>query len=288
METVTILRELWRRRRLVAVAALAAALVGFLLTSTLALPPKSRKYEVGVASTRILVDTPHSQVVEVAPRGSDALGTRASLLSNLMTEGEVKAEIARRADVPPRKLIAATESEAEPGLPPAARKVEPTELHLLTTRIVINPSGEPLPIIEIATQAPDAAKAGQLAGAAVTGLRAYLDSKAAVEEVPDARRLRVTGLGAPQADTEVRGPRRVLAFAAALFVFLLGCAAIVLSTTLRRHWRAAERQEALGEQPESYGSMLDEPLGAPSLDTPLVPLTPYRRRRRDEREAKSA
>jgi len=257
METVTILRELWRRRRLVAVAALAAGLVALLLTHTLSLPPKSRKFEVGVASARILVDTPDSQVVEVAPRGSDVLGTRASLLSNLMTEGELKAEIARRAGLRPRQLIAATESEAEPGLPPAARSVDPAKLHLLTTRLVINPTGDPLPIIEIAAQAPDAAKAGQLAGAAVTGLRAYLDSKAAVEQVPDARRLGVTGLGAPQADTDVRGPRRVVAFAAALFVFLAGCAAIVLSTTLRRHWRAAERQEAFGDEPQDYGTLLD-------------------------------
>jgi hypothetical protein len=288
MEFVTILRELWRRRRLVGMAALTAVLVGVLLTYTFSLPPKSRKYEVGVASARILVDTPNSQVVEVAPRGSDALGARASLLANVMTEGEVKAEIASRAGLPPRTLIAATESDAEPGLPPAARPVDPTKLHLLTTRLVINPSGDPLPIIEIAAQAPDAAKAARLAGAAVAGLRAYLDSKAAGDEVSDARRLSVTGLGAPQATTEVRGPRRLLTLAAALFVFLAGCAAIVAFTAVQRHWRAASREDARGDDPGSYKTLLDQPLDGPSLDTPLVPLTPLRGRKRDEPTAKSA
>jgi hypothetical protein len=282
METVTILRELSRHRLLVCLAAVAAVLVGMLLTYKMSLPPQSRAYEVGVASARILVDTPRTQLVEVAPRGSEALGARASLLSALMTEGEVKSAIARRAGLSPKQLLAS--AEAEPTEMPTGGR-DPSELNLLTTRLVTDASGESLPMIEIETQAPDAARAGRLAGAAITGLEAYLDSKAATERVPDARRLSVTGLGAPQAGTEVRGPRPLIALAVALFVFLAGCAAIVLFKALQRNWRAASQEELYGDEPQGSGSLLDGPFGGPSLD---LPVTPLRRRDRDEAEAKSA
>jgi hypothetical protein len=282
METVTILRELSRHRLLVCLAAAAAILVGMLLSFKPSLPPQSRAYEVGVASARILVDTPRTQLVEVAPRGSEALGARASLLSALMTEGQVKAEIARRAGLEPKQLIAS--AEAEPTEMPTAGK-PPSELNLLTTRLVTAVSGESLPMIEIEAQAPDAAQAGRLAGAAVTGLGAYLDSKAATEKVPDARRLSVAGLGAPQASTVVRGPRRLVALAVALFIFVAGCAAIVLFKALQRNWRAASQEEMYGDEPHGSGSLLDGAFGGPSLD---LPVTPLRRRDRDEAEAKSA
>ena len=113
MEAVTILRELWRRRILVALAALASIFAAFAIAYTVTIPPESRKFEVGIATGRILVDTPDSQVVDVSPRGSGTLGIRAGLLANLMTEGEVKAAIARRAGLRPGQLHAGVEIEGE-------------------------------------------------------------------------------------------------------------------------------------------------------------------------------
>ena len=91
MDTVTILRDLWRRRLLVVGVAIVAVLVGVAVMYKVSFPPKleSRKYEVGVATSSILVDTPNSQVVEVAPKGSDTLGVRANLLASLMTDGVI-------------------------------------------------------------------------------------------------------------------------------------------------------------------------------------------------------
>ena len=89
MELVTILRELWRLRVLVLGIALLAMLVGMALAFRLP-SLESRKYEVGVATASVLVDTPNSQVIEVAPKGSDTLAMRASLLANLMAEGVVE------------------------------------------------------------------------------------------------------------------------------------------------------------------------------------------------------
>ena len=60
MELVTILRELWHRRTIVALVALVSLLVGAAVAFRLP-SLESRKYEVGIATARILVDTPKSQ-----------------------------------------------------------------------------------------------------------------------------------------------------------------------------------------------------------------------------------
>src|SRR4051795_13317546 len=113
VDSVTILRELWRVRLLVAGVALFAVLAGFVVLFKV--PSfQSRRSEVGVATARILVDTPNSQVVEVAPKGSDTLGVRANLLASLMVDGVVKEAIARRAGLPPKRLIGITEADSEP------------------------------------------------------------------------------------------------------------------------------------------------------------------------------
>ena len=194
MEAVTILRELWRRRVLVAAVAFAAVLVGFLLSYRVGLPPEPRQYTVGVATARVLVDTPQSQVIKVDPKGSDTLGLRASVLANLMVEGEARAAIARRAGLKPRQLKAVSElatevnesgSEAEPVSTAIPDK---PDIHMIRTRVIANPDGEQLPIIETDVQAPDTASATRLANATVNGLIDYLDTRAAAdEEVEDAQ-----------------------------------------------------------------------------------------------------
>ncbi|MGZ5335933.1 MAG: hypothetical protein ACXWFV_10920, partial [Solirubrobacterales bacterium] len=236
MDAVTILREIWRCRVPVGLAAVVAILVGLVLTYTVSLPPKSRKYEVGIASSRILVDTPSSQVVNVEPRGLETLGVRASVLANVMTEEEIKTIIATDAGLNPSELVAGVEFE---GALPAdlSRAVGNPEAHLLTARTPTDQDNVPLPIIEIEAQAPDSAAAVRLADAAVAGLGGYLASKAANESVPATRRLQVNGLGAPQVRQDIRGPKRVVALGVAVFVFLCGCAGILVLSALAPGWR---------------------------------------------------
>jgi hypothetical protein len=224
MDTVTILRRLWRLRLLVGIVALFALLVGVWVSYKL--PSfESRKYEVGVATARILVDTPASQVVDVAPKGSDSLGVRATLLSNLMVDGVVKSVIAKRAGIPEAKLSGIADSADGPSA--GAAKPDPRGYSLSTT-VLVTTKGDSLPIIEITAQGPDAKAAQKLATASIEGLREYLDSKAVDEQVPDGQRLRVSGLGLPQAQQQVRGPRMIFSVVAVIFVFGFGCAAILM------------------------------------------------------------
>jgi hypothetical protein len=223
-----------------------ALLAGIVIAYRISFPPKleSRRYEVGVATSRILVDTPSSQVVEVAPKGFDTLGTRAGLIASLMVDGPIKASIARRAGVRPEQIDGLSDSAAEDT---AAEKSPGRRSDVLMTSVVTNSSGGELPLIGIEAHAANPAAAARLAGAAVSGLRDYLNSKAALQKIPEARRLQVTGLGAPQARDVGRGPRRLFALAAAVFVLAAGCAAIVVFSSLASAWRAAAEDEAAAQ-----------------------------------------
>ena len=245
MELVTILRELWHRRTIVALVALVSLLVGAAVAFRLP-SLESRKYEVGIATARILVDTPKSQVVEVAPQGSDTLGVRANLIASLMADGVVKDAIAKRAGLKVSELEGVAETTAGAGAP-AEPKTFTADDNVLTTRVIQTPEGDRLPIIDLETQAPDTAGAAKLADAAVAGLRDYLDSRAATEQVADAKRLRFTSLGPARAAEFVRGPGIAMAIGAALFVFVAGCAIMLVVLALARGWRAVEEEEFLTE-----------------------------------------
>ena len=245
MDTVTILRDLWRVRRGVVTVALLALLAGTAVVYKISFPPnlESRRYEVGVATARILVDTPSSQVVEVAPKGSDSLGVRANLLATLMVDGVVKSAIARRAGLSPQKLVGINEAAAvpAPGADPPGRRA-----FVLKTRVVTNTDGAQLPIIEVEAQAPDRAGAGRLGAAAVAGLRDYLDSTASEQQIADAQpaaldRSRCTDRRRRRSD----GPAAAIAILIVLVVFLLGCAVLVGMLALVRSWRAASAREQL-------------------------------------------
>ncbi len=243
METaITILRELWYRRAVVAIFAAVAIVVGGLVAYRPSLPPESRKYEVGEATARILLDTPASQAVEVAPKGSETLGARANLLANLMAEGDIKAAIAKRAGLRADKLYASGPSSvgASPVAPEALRD---HDANILTMSVLTDDIGGQLPIIDIDAQAVDAKRAAALANAAVTGLQDYLATKAAADKVDDARRLQARALGAAQAADVARGPSPVLAAFAAILLFGLLCGLLLVVSALVRVWRVASDVE---------------------------------------------
>lgn len=237
MQTVTILRVLWRHRLLSLIVVIAAMLAGVLVVYRVSLPAtlESRKFDVGVSGARILVDTPASQVVDVAPKGSDTLGVRANLLANLMVDGELKTLIARRAGLTPDRLVGL--SDTVTATPDPARKPDPRGW-VLSTRVVTTSDGGWLPIIEVETQGPTAQGAAKLATAAVEGLDEYLDTKAAAEQVKDAKRLRISGLGVTPGRMAARGPRMLYALAASIVVALLGLSGIVGVAKLLSVFRA--------------------------------------------------
>jgi hypothetical protein len=239
VQSVTILRSLWRHRLPVGVVALLAVLIGWTLTYRLSYPPQRRSYEVGVATASILVDTPKSQVVEVNPKGSDGLGARATVLASLMVDGEIRAAIARRVGLPPQRIVASSQG------PDAATEVPALDARAYgyTTSVALTSDLTTLPIIRVRSQAPDVQQAIELANNVVAGLGDYLDSKAIDETIADTRRLRVRPLGTAQGHQATRGPSPIIGLLVAIAVFLAGCAMILAITALVRGWRAAAARE---------------------------------------------
>jgi len=239
---VSILRELWRRPRLeVAALALAALAIGWLVAYQPSLPPKSRQYLVGTSSVRILVDTADSRVVAIAPPDQPAagenLGGHASLLAQLLSQGNAKAAVAKHAGVAADKLImvAPTEPNQKAGSPVRhSRTADVLVIHTLN-----DDSGEPLPIIGVDAQAANGERAARLASAAVAGLQGYLRSKYAANGVPPDRQLRVRALSVPQGRDDIRGPSMTIGIVVAILVFGLLCALLLVVLAIARQWRAA-------------------------------------------------
>jgi hypothetical protein len=245
MNTVSILRGLWGKRRLVACVAVVAVLVGYAIGVGMSFPPNVKgKKPTGVASVRLLVDTPSSQVVNVDPVGLDLLTARANLLASLMVNGVLKGTIAERAGLQPNQLSGADPGVGVPsGQGATAARQTP---YVLTTNVLndnsAGPDSNPLPIIVVGTQAPTAAGAANLANAAVAGLQDYIASLASTQNVPQSRRLRVTSLGAPNATEVAQGPKIALGLGLTLLIFLAGCALILWITALIREWRATSEE----------------------------------------------
>jgi hypothetical protein len=250
LELVRILRELSRRRRLVALVLGVSLLIGLLLAFKPGFPPRSRQYQVSLASADILIDTSDSQVVAVGGKGPDltTLAGRANLIGNLMTGGPLKEAIAKDADLPVGQISVVPPANVNtPGVapapvtPPASRGVPDAEA------IVLNLSAdETLPILHVVAQAPNAEVARRLSSATIVAVRRYLGSVAASQDVPAAHQLVVRQFGAPVALVATRGLPRRFALMATIVLALLGCAAILGGCWFARSWRQIEEAEARG------------------------------------------
>lgn len=234
----------------------------------------SREYTVGVATTRILVDTPSSQVVDVSPKGSGLVALQANLLATIMVDGTIKSAIAHRVGVQPNQLVglttAATESSAsEPSTTGPAPVSAPSGpgAYVLTTQILTDNAGDALPIIQLSAQAPTATAATRLVNAATSSLSDYVASKAAAERIPHSDRLDINALNSSPAATDVRGPSKVIGVVVVLLVILIGCATILGIQALVRGWRAASAREQAEDVSPVSGDLDFEDEGRPSLGT---------------------
>jgi hypothetical protein len=272
MSTAKKLHDLWRHRRYVAGVCVIAVLAGMLVTYHMSFPPKSRSYDVGVASAQVLVDTQRSQVVgassAVTPQGGQVLGmlaTQANLLADLMVEGTVKADVAQRAGLKPSQLIGVSAAVTVPSAsttgPSSVSVPSGPNVFALTTQILSDNAGSTtLPIIEIDAYAPDRDKAVRLASAAVAGLQSFVNSKAANDRIPSADRLSIMSLGVSRATTQTRGASPIIGVVVTLAVLLLGCVLILWILGLIRSWRNTSERErrGLGGQLEDDAGVEDE------------------------------
>ena len=204
------------------------------------LPPKlsSRSLEMGTASTRVVVDTSKSIVLDIRYGSGDftALTDRAVLLGNVMASAPVREYIARRAGIPADEIRASTPLTPDFPRPRAAEGEQKRTSDLLrpTDEYRLNIQSDPtVPILDVYAQAPTAKAAAELANGAVDGLRDYLDDVGGEQGVRAAEQARLTQLGRARGAVINSGVRLQVLLLTFFFVFALCCAATVFIGRVR-------------------------------------------------------
>jgi hypothetical protein len=261
LNLILILKELWHRRKAVAAAVVAAALISVLAVFQVSLAPPSlsKRVDSGArGSIEILVDSARSPIAD-ARRDLTGLTARAGVFARYIAGGNVVGRIAQANGIPVKQIdVAGPESfAAVPGV-----SEEPLQLH--PYGISITQSAE-LPILAVITRAPTVAEARGLAAAAPAAIRDVVRSIQDQQGTPESKRVQFRVLGPAKAapDEEALGKKAALA----LFVFLLAIflLAILIGPRLAAAWRAAEPPG--GPQPSA-------PARAESREVLLLPAGP--------------
>jgi hypothetical protein len=263
------MRRLWRLRAGVTSCLVVALLVAVWSVEKISLSPPGlspRSLEMASASTHVVIDTPKSALLDNRQdtSGLEGLTERAVLLGNVISSGEVRAQIAREANVPPEILqIDAPLTRAQPRpLAQSGNEKHTSDILRSTDQyrlsILANPT---VPVLDIYAQTPTAASAEALANAAVDSLRGYLRRLAVSEQTPETQQIRLVQLGRAEGAVINRGIRWQVALLAFALTFATACATLVFLARVREGWQV----EADSEPPRQRR---EEPL--PQEQLPLA------------------
>jgi hypothetical protein len=248
VKLIQILKELWQRRALVALAAVLAAIVAVAAIYDIGFAPPSlskRDHVEASGSVEILIDSAKSPIADVA-RNLEPLTARAGVFARYIAGGNVIARIAKDTGIPFREIEVAGPAP----LPGEATGVSEPPPQLRPYGIEIAQRDE-LPILHVATRAPTVAEARALATAAPAAVRAIVSSIQEKQQIPDAKRVTFRVLGPAQARpvTDALGAKvAVLIF---FVVFALGLLLILGVPRLIVAWRFTEPAgEAPVDQPQ--------------------------------------
>ena len=251
------LHELWRLRLGVVLALVLGLLAAAWSTNEISLfPPglKPRSLEMSAASTRLLVDSPKSSVLDLSMSTNDIQGStnRALLIANVMASAPVREYIARRAKAPVERLQVA--SPVTPRFPrPLATSKKPKTSDIARSpdeyrlSLTSNPT---VPIVDIYAEAPTAEAAQQLANGAVDGMRDYLRDLAAAQRVPAAQQVALEQLGRAKGGVIDEGVSVEVAVLSFLIVFAVSSAAVLFIARVRQGWvaeAAAQRSSRVAD-----------------------------------------
>jgi hypothetical protein len=245
------LHELWRLRLGLAVAALLALYAAASSVGSVGLLPPSfepHKLEMAGASTRVLVDTPKSSVLDLEVNLSDFEGIkdRALLVGNVMASAPVRQYIGRRAGVPASWL-----QVASPVTPDWPRPLANSESKKSTSDLLKSPDAYRLsiqanptvPILELYAEAPTAEAAEHLANGAVAGMEDYLKDLGATQEVAASEQVHLEQLGTAKGEVLNKGVSVKVAILAFLLTFAVASATVLFLARTRQGWQMEARRE---------------------------------------------
>jgi hypothetical protein len=245
MEIVAILRALSRHRILVAAGAVLAVVIGLRLAFDVALSPPalhSKRFVSGTATGRVLITARKEPTADLKLSDvSGTLGVRSILLADLLSTDATRAAIARGAHVAPDQLAVITPAMGPPpiDIPLAQRAGEAAATPGVPVSVVVAAPGD-IPIITLTVGAPDTATAARVVDSATRALQGLIASKS--RHGPALALLR---LGPPFRKSIVTGSSPVAGAIAAVVLFLVWCAGIVLVAGVARRRREHRAAEAL-------------------------------------------
>lgn len=249
------LRQLWAIKVGVAVCLTLALIAAVWSLEEISLfPPKltPRSLEMATASTHVVVDTPHSTMLDLRQDTYELEGLtkRAVLLGNVIANGHVQESIAREAGIPARLLsVEAPLTAKQPrARVEAGHGKTASDILRSTDQYRLNIQANPTaPVLDIYAQTPTAESAEALANAAVDSLRAYLADLAQAESTPETQQIRLVQLGTAHGEVINNGVRWQVALVAFVLTFGLACATLIFLSRVSRGWRLA----SLSERPVS-------------------------------------
>lgn len=248
MDVAQILRELWRRRALVAVGVAVAVAVALPTVYRVSLiPPRlvSKTLTLNTAQTNILVDTPNSALTNLS---SDLrpLVERANVFGRYATTLVVRRSIAEAARIPVEQLV--VEAPFAQNQPRAAR--EPVAIQRnqqivgeQTDYFVRFDTDSGYPVVRVFAQGPSVPDAQRLANAAATGLRRYVERVQDRRRVPSAQRIVVRQLGSAEGGTTGKNVKLTVTLVAFLATLTAWCLLVLLGANVAAGWRRLEAEE---------------------------------------------
>jgi hypothetical protein len=226
------MRLLWRRRILAAVGVVVAVGVGFSAGKTV---PAH-----GIASTRVLIDTPQSALAVNSAQGMDTLYWRATLLAMLLGSGSGRQRLARTMHVA-QSQIAVTDLELTAPTVPASLPVAAIKAATSVAQpyVLTLHTDDVLPIVDVDATAPDGPAAVRLARAAVRVLQAG----ASANDTATVQGLDVRQAAPVVVHQTAGGAGHTKMAIVAVIVFALWCMGVIVGPACRR--RPAPRQANL-------------------------------------------
>jgi hypothetical protein len=272
MEFALILRELSRRRLLLALGVLIAAAAAIFSVYRLeGSKLVARSLQYSSASTEVLVDTPSSVLGNVS-QSFEQLSARATVYANFMVSPGVLKVIGEQAGISGEQIYAAGP------IPPNEPRIvlEPTALK---RNVQITGETKPyrlgfesqpsLPTIIINSQAPTTKQAVALANGAAIGLQKYVTTLENAEKINPHSRVRIRQLGSAHGAVVNGGVSKALATIVFVVVILLWCVLVLAITRFRKNWRAsAVLRDAwdLEHREDQRGDAVDGPHGRPQAE----------------------
>ncbi len=291
MEIAYTLRNLWRLRLWVIVAAVVALVGSVAITQRVSLFPPSlhskQGIEGGAASTSLLVDSPHSAIGNInSPL--DPLAARAALIALLTKSDPVQRQIEKKMGISP-KLLSTTVTIPNPYSPslPSTLSAGARANALIGETAPYQISTQPelsTPIVEIYTQAPSGKEAIALANATSESVRHYLTRLQEENAVPRLSRVDLRTLGDATGGNVNSGAGTLVLLLAFVGIFVVGCL-IVLGVSRVAHDIRVDRdldelqsvglkkEPTLLQGPDS-AELSDEPPDFPPSDVSTRPTSP--------------